>query len=190
MRIVLATNSADKIREFEKLWGADSLIQISPGIDVEETGQTFMENARLKAQAFSKKMNIPALGDDSGLCVAALDGRPGLYSARYAPTSPEKIAKMLDEMKDVPAGERGAVYVCALCLAFPDGTMVEVQAEAAGSITFSPRGSYGFGYDPIFLTHEFGLTYGEIGEAMKAQVSHRARAVAKMKELLREGGRK
>ena len=184
MKIVLATNSADKMREFEKLWGNDNLIQISPGIEVEETGNTFIENATLKAQAYAAKLNIPALGDDSGLCVDALDGRPGLYSARYAPNAEQKMARLLDEMKDIPDEKRGAFYVCALCLAFPDGRLIQVQAEAIGEITREPRGKFGFDYDPLFLTHEFGLTYGQIGETMKSQVSHRARAVAKIKELI------
>jgi XTP/dITP diphosphohydrolase len=183
MKIVLATNNADKVREFENILGKNMLIS-SSGFDVEETGQTFAENAKLKALAFARLLNLPALGDDSGLCIEALDGAPGLYSARYAPTMETKLARILDEMKDVADGDRGAIYVCALCLAFPDGRMIEVQAECSGRITRSPRGKYGFGYDSIFESKEFDLTYGEIGEEIKSKISHRGRAVAKIKEIM------
>ncbi len=152
----------------------------------EETGSTFEENALLKASAIAVKANRPALGDDSGLCVDALDGGPGLHSARYAgegATDADRRAKMLAELGALPLDKRTAHFVCALALAFPSGHYLIFRGETHGKIDMVETGSEGFGYDPIFLSDELGcLSFGNASPQMKDNVSHRGKALIQLIE--------
>jgi XTP/dITP diphosphohydrolase len=185
VKLFFATRNAGKLRELRDLVG--SLFEIRslddfPDLpEVEEKEETFEGNARLKALACAKATGMAALADDSGLCVDALDGRPGVRSARYAPgPDAARIEKLLAEMADVPEPKRGAAFQCALCLALPDGSSATESAQCRGQIARLPRGSHGFGYDPIFLVPELGKTMAELAPEEKARISHRARAWGRM----------
>ena len=190
MELVVATRNAGKRREFEGL--ADGLglslrsLDSFPGIvDPEETGLTFLENAVIKARAAALATGQWALGDDSGLCVTALDGAPGLYSARYAEgTDQTRWQKLLSALTGIPTERRQAAFVCALALAGPGGEVVATtEGRCEGHIAFAPRGEKGFGYDPVFLVDRDarGRTMAELSEAEKHVVSHRGRAFAAMR---------
>ena len=185
--LILATRNAHKISEMREmliglpinLVGADA-VPDTP--EPEETGETFAENARIKASAVAKAARQWALADDSGICLDALGGRPGIYSARWAgPGSgaAQWIAKTLREMQDVPEEKRTARYVCALALADPYGRIVaETKGVMEGRIALAPSGAGGFGYDPIFLLDDnSGRTAAELTAAEKHQISHRGRAI-------------
>jgi len=149
----------------------------------EETGSTFAENARLKALELARQTGQWVLADDSGLCVDALGGRPGVESARYAgpdATDAERMAKLLEELRDVEPQRRGARFVCALALASPERILLEVRGECRGRITRCPRGSNGFGYDPVFFYPDFGATFAEVSTEAKNQVSHRGKALREL----------
>lgn len=182
-RLVLATCNAGKVRELRGLvaeWGAIevlSLAQVPPMEMPEETGETYLENALLKAHAVARATGMPALADDSGIEVDALGGRPGVWSARYADGEAACNARLLEELRDVPASLRTARYRAVVALAFPDGSAVSADGTCEGSIGFSPRGAGGFGYDPLFVSAELGRVVGEIGAEEKARISHRARAM-------------
>ncbi len=184
LTIVIASRNRGKLREFGSLlapagWTVLGLEEIGLEWEFEETGRSFAENARLKALAYSRHTSHTLVADDSGLEVVALDRRPGIYSARYAgpqATDGQRIQKLLDEL-DARGGDRSARFVCALALARGGKVLLEVEGECRGTITRSPRGSNGFGYDPVFLFPELGRTYAELGEEEKNRVSHRARAV-------------
>lgn len=153
--------------------------------EVEETGTTFAENARLKAESALRATGLPAVADDSGLEVDALHGAPGVYSARYAgadATDRDRYEKLLREMADVPDARRTARFVSAVCCVFPDGTSVEVRGECAGRIARAPSGTGGFGYDPVFLVGD--RTYAELTDAEKDEISHRGRALRALREAL------
>jgi XTP/dITP diphosphohydrolase len=186
-QVILASSNAHKLEELQALFGAagefDFVLAPRP-LEVEETGTTFAENARLKAEAYARAFNAPALADDSGLCVDALGGRPGVHSARYAPTDAERIAKLLDELDGVVTEGRAAAFVCAMALHFPDGRVIEVEGRCPGVITEGPRGEGGFGYDPVFLVPSLGKTFAELTAAEKNAVSHRALATARLREAL------
>ncbi len=190
--LVIASGNAGKLREFAALLAELPLV-VRPqpeGLEVEETGATFAENARLKAEAVARATGCWALADDSGLAVDALGGAPGVLSARYAPTDPERIARLLAELAaaDAIAPERrGAAFVAALALADPSGTVrLAVEGRCAGRIIEAPRGVGGFGYDPVFLVPELGLTFAEMDKATKGRVGHRGRAFALLEPGLRE----
>lgn len=155
---------------------------------VEEDETTFAGNARKKASETAKVLARWVLADDSGLAVDALRGAPGVYSARYAGAHGDDAAnnaRLLKALADVPDEERGAAFVCALALADPDGNIVfEAEGKCRGRITREARGSYGFGYDPLFLVREYHKTFGELGPVVKHQISHRARAFAKLHPFL------
>ena len=166
--LVIASGNAGKIREFQGL--LQSLpVSVHPqpeGLEVEETGTTFAANARLKAQAVAAATGEWALADDSGLSVDALDGAPGVHSARYAPTDPERIARLLQTLNGLD--QRQAYFCAALCIAAPDGTiLLEVEGRCDGLITAAPRGDQGFGYDPIFEVAGTGRTFAEMPLAEK-----------------------
>ena len=185
--VILASSNAHKLEELQALFGAAGpfTFELAPrALEVEETGDTFAENARLKAAAYAEAFGRPALADDSGLCVDALDGRPGVHSARYAPTDGERIAKLLGELEGVPGDRRTAAFVCAMALTFPDGRTIEVEGRCPGVITDGPRGAGGFGYDPVFLVPALGKTFAELTAAEKNTVSHRALATAQLREAL------
>jgi XTP/dITP diphosphohydrolase len=144
-------------------------------LDIEETGLTFTENARLKALTAARHWQVPCLADDSGIAIRALDGRPGIHSARYADTDAARIGRVLGELEG--AADRGATFHCALALAWPDGRLVEVEGVVDGAVTLAPRGAGGFGYDPVFEVTGTGLTYAELSADDKNRLSHRAVAV-------------
>jgi XTP/dITP diphosphohydrolase len=198
-RVVIATHNAGKLVEMRELLGLYGVEAVSAGdLDLpepEETGTTFMANARIKAEAAAKASGMPAFADDSGLAVDALDGAPGIYSARWAGPGKdfhhamEKIEGMLRERDAFTPQQRAAHFVSALCVAWPDGHLEEFEAKVDGSLVWPPRGDKGFGYDPMFLPDGFGLTFGEMsrdekhGLPPKGQgLSHRARAFLKLAE--------
>ncbi|MDB5098855.1 MAG: HAM1-like protein [Cyanobacteria bacterium RYN_339] len=181
MKIVLASTNAHKLEELAALLEGHD-VELGPKLEVEETGVTFAENALLKAKAFLAATGKPALADDSGLAVAALGGRPGVYSARYAPTDAERIAKLLGELDGV--ADRAAAFVCAMALALPDGRVIAVEGRCEGLITDGPRGQGGFGYDPIFLVPGLGRTFAELTAEEKNRISHRALATEALKSQL------
>lgn len=186
--IYLASGNAHKLEELSAMFAraAGDFVFAPPPepVDVEETGTTFAANARLKAEWGAKRFGAPCLADDSGLCVDALDGRPGVYSARYAPTNEERIAKLLGELAGVEASRRIAAFVCAIALVWPDGRAIEVEGRCEGVITEGPRGAGGFGYDPVFLVPALGRTFAEITADEKNRMSHRAVAVSRLRAAL------
>ena len=189
MKFAIATHNLHKLEELKRILqplGVD--VVPAEYNDVEETGTTFAENALLKAEAACKAMGIPAVADDSGLSVDALNGEPGVYSARWAgenATDKERYEKLLDKMKDVPKGKRSAKFVSAVCCAFPDGRKVEALGECPGEIAFAPAGEDGFGYDPVFLVGD--KTYAQMTPEEKDAVSHRGKALRMFVEYLKNG---
>ena len=184
--LVIASGNQGKIREFQGLLsGLPLLVESQPdGLEVEETGTTFAANARIKALAVAKATGHWALADDSGLSVTALNGAPGVHSARYAPTDPERIQKLLAALLNCP--QRGAYFSAALCVAAPDGqVLLEVEGRCEGQITKVPRGDQGFGYDPIFEVNNTGRTFAEMPLAEKKSYGHRGRAFALLEPLLK-----
>ena len=193
-RLVLASGNAGKLAELQALLadsGAELLPQSALGVeDIEETGLTFIENALIKARHAAAATGLPALADDSGLMVDALGGAPGLYSARYAGSPTDDAAnnaKLLHELRDVPAGQRSARFHAVIVLLRDPADPRPLIAEGSweGLITDVPRGSNGFGYNPVFLDPAHGLTAAEMEPGLKNRISHRAQALAKLRELLR-----
>lgn len=192
MTFVLASGNAGKLAEIRSLLGGEAawIAQAELGIDdAEETGLTFVENAILKARHASRLSGLPALGDDSGLCVDALGGAPGLYSARYAGThgdSAANIAKLLAAMRDIPDGSRDAHFHCAIALlrSADDPAPLIAEGRWHGRVLVEPRGHGGFGYDPVFLDPQLGLSAAELDAATKNRISHRGQALARLRELL------
>ena len=184
--LVIASGNPGKVREFAALLAELPLevLPQPPDLEVEETGTTFAANAQLKAEAVARATGCWALADDSGLAVEALDGAPGVFSARYAPTDAERIARLLAELE--AASNRRAAFVAALALADPQGVVqLAVEGRCEGLITEAPRGEGGFGYDPVFLVQELGLTFAEMDKATKARIGHRGRAFAALEPRLR-----
>lgn len=183
MKIVLATSNPNKVKEINKILGTKKIKFIMPpkGFDPIEDGKTFEENALIKAKLANKLTGMASLADDSGLCVDALNGEPGIYSARYAGTQPEKIEKLLLALKDVPVEKRGAKFVCAMVLLNKLGEVLcTVRGECKGKIAFKPSGKNGFGYDPIFIVDGGESTMAEMSEEIKNKISHRAVAMQKI----------
>lgn len=180
--LLVATTNAGKVRELAASLTGYTLKSLRdfPGLpEVEEDADTFEGNALKKALAYAKATSLPALADDSGLCVDALDGRPGVLSARYAEgDDAARVAKLLGELRGVEDAARGAAFVCALALAFPDGRSHLELGRCEGRITHAPRGEGGFGYDPVFLVPELDRTYAELSREEKHARSHRGRALA------------
>ena len=196
--LVMATRNPGKIRELKALLRDSGITLLSladfPHLaEIPEEGATFGENAAAKAIAVARLTGVPALADDSGLMVDALKGAPGVFSARYAqdrtaprpPTDADNWGKLLSELKDVPWGERGARFVCELALATPDGRVRRARGECAGVIALEPRGETGFGYDPVFWVPAYSATMAQLGPEIKNKISHRAKALAAFKTLLR-----
>ena len=184
-RLVIASHNAGKVREIAELLAPFGVDVVSAGdlglAEPEETGTTFVDNALLKAHAAADAANLPALADDSGLAVNALDGAPGIYSARWA--GPNKdfgaaMAKVEELLRG--AEDRGAQFVCALALAWPDGHAEVFEGTVAGEITWPPAGEKGFGYDPIFTADGETITFAEMDPARKHALSHRADAFRKL----------
>lgn len=189
--LVLASHNPGKLREIADLLHPFGIEVVSAGAlglpEPEETGVTFAENAVLKARAAADGAALPALADDSGLAVHALDGAPGIRSARWA--GPNKdfgraMARVERELNEANAGsdtaDRRAAFVCALCLAWPDGRERCFEGRVDGRLVWPPRGDLGFGYDPIFLPADYDITFGEMEPAQKHKISHRARAFAQL----------
>ena len=184
--LVIASGNKGKIREFQGLLdGLPLSIEAQPdGLDVDETGETFQANARIKAQTVARLTGHWALADDSGLSVTALGGAPGVHSARYAPSDPERIAKLLRALTG--ESNRCARFCAALCIAEPGGQpLLEVEGRCEGIITTEPRGEGGFGYDPIFEVTGTGRTFAEMLLAEKKQHGHRGKAFTLLEPQLR-----
>ena len=184
MKVILASRNQHKLTELSAILsqlGFEIALESEYGLDieVEETGTTFEENSFLKADAVMKASGLPVLADDSGLMVDALDGAPGVYSARYGhkASDKERTAYLLENMKDVPEEKRGAKFVCVITCLFPDGRKIVARGECPGVIARAPHGENGFGYDPVFYLPELGMTYAELPGKQKNAISHRARAL-------------
>ncbi len=185
INLVIATSNRGKIREFRKLLAClpFNVIAQPELLNIEETGLTFAENARIKAFAASDATANWALADDSGLSVDALGGRPGVYSARYGNNDAVRIQRLLKEME--PYEERAAQFLCAICIACPgEKILLEVEGRCNGIITKKSRGVKGFGYDPVFEIANLGLTFAEMEIEQKQQISHRGIAFALLKPRL------
>ena len=184
MKVILASKNQHKLTELSAILsqlGFEIALESEYGldIDVEETGTTFEENSFLKADAVMKASGLPVLADDSGLMVDALDGAPGVYSARYGhkASDKERTAYLLENMKEVPEERRGAKFVCVITCLVPDGRKIVARGECPGVIARAPHGENGFGYDPVFYLPELGMTYAELPSEQKNAISHRARAL-------------
>ncbi|MEY3686616.1 MAG: hypothetical protein RLZZ73_474 [Actinomycetota bacterium] len=187
-KLLLATRNKGKIEEFRRI-----LESIAPGEiellglenfpqahEVDETGSTFEENAVLKARQMCEATGIPAIADDSGLCIDFLNGDPGIFSARWAGEHGNDLAnnaKVLESMSEVPSGERGARFTCAAAFALPGGEVVTRTADFEGEILFSPEGERGFGYDPIFKPAGYSVSSAQLSAQEKDQISHRGKAL-------------
>ena len=193
MDYLIATHNMKKREELHRILsplGIRVVLASEIGTDlteVEETGETFEENALLKAVSGCRDSGLPCVADDSGLCVDALDGRPGVYSARYCGEEtpyPEKMAHLLDEMKDVPPEKRTARFVSVAACAFPDGTSFTVRGTCEGTIGYEQRGDNGFGFDPVFMVGN--RSFAELTAAEKDAISHRGNSLRKLSEKLKE----
>lgn len=188
MKVLLASNNGHKIKEIKEILGdffdVVSLREAGVESDPEETGATFEENARIKAVAGMKASGMPCIADDSGLEVFALDGLPGVMSARYAGGHGDDSAnneKLLRELEN--ASDRSARYVCVICMAFPNGHEIVARGECRGTILKEARGEGGFGYDPLFFFPQFGKTFAEITAEEKNEVSHRKSALREFEKI-------
>lgn len=185
--IVAASGNAGKIREISEILNDYRVIsckELGFTDDIEETGKTFYDNALIKAETVAKALNMPALADDSGLCVTALSGAPGVYSARYSGTGTDEgnIDKLLKETENV--SDRSAKFVSAVVVYYPDGKIVSAQGETFGEILRARSGNGGFGYDPVFYSYDLKKSFGEASAEEKNSVSHRARALAELRKKL------
>ncbi len=185
-KLIIASGNKGKVGEFQ-IYLQELGLELFPKpdhIEIEETGTTFMENARLKAAHTALATGHWALADDSGLTVDVLGGAPGVYSARYGNTDRERIDRLLAELGDRSSA---AQFVCAIAVANPQGTIeAEAVGVCAGEIIHTPKGDRGFGYDPIFYVPEYGLTFGEMTPELKGQISHRAHALAQLLPQLKQ----
>lgn len=187
-KLVLATNNQNKLREVREILmplGIEVLSQQDAGVSVdpEENGTTFAANAEIKARAVYEEVKLPVIADDSGLCVDALDGAPGVYSARFAPEG-QLCSKLLSVMENVPAEERTAKFVTDIAFIDENGELLICEGECRGTIGYEERGTNGFGYDPVFMYG--GRSFAELSAEEKNQVSHRANALKKLYDVLRE----
>ena len=197
MKVVLASKNAHKLEEISKiteLFDMELVLQSTLGVDldVEENGTTFEENSYIKAEAVMKATGLPALADDSGICVDALNGEPGIYSARYgfddSLDDHGRMMLLLKNMEAVPDELRQAKFVCVITLVTPDGQTIQARGEVHGMLTREPKGENGFGYDPIFFYPPTGCTTAELPPEKKNAVSHRGQALRVFYEKLKEAG--
>ena len=191
MKYIIATHNMKKRNELARILeplGVEVLTAEQAGVeltDVEETGTTFEENARLKSESGCKETGMPCIGDDSGLMVVALDGAPGVYSARYAGdhgNDPANIALLLENMKDVPDEKRTARFMCTVCCTYPDGSEIVVSGKCEGKIGYEPKGDGGFGYDPVFMVGD--KSFAELTAEEKDKISHRGNALKALADAL------
>lgn len=194
MLFLIASNNKKKAEELDRILNplgisAKTAQQLGKTLDdVEETGETFEENALLKAQAACKQTGMPVIADDSGLCVNALGGQPGVYTARYAgenATDEEKIDKLLSELIKSGSSDRSAYFECVICCCYPNGEYFFVHGRCDGTIGYAPRGTDGFGYDPIFFV-EGNKTFAELSGKQKDAMSHRGKALRELSEQLKK----
>ena len=197
MKVVLASKNPHKLVEISKItekFGMELILQSQLGvdIDVEETGTTFEENSLLKAEAVMKATGLPALADDSGIAVDALNGEPGVYSARYGLDESlddwGRLELLLKNTENVPDGQRQAQFVCVITMVTPEGQTIQARGEIHGELTREPRGKNGFGYDPIFYYPPYGKTTAEMAPEEKNAVSHRGNALRVLYHKLKEAG--
>ncbi len=197
MKVVLASKNAHKLVEISKIteqFHMELVLQSELGvdIDVEETGTTFEENSFLKAEAVMKATGLPALADDSGIAVDALNGEPGIYSARYGFDESlddwGRLQLLLKNTEEVPDGQRQAQFVCVITMVTPEGKTIQARGEVHGELLREPRGENGFGYDPIFYYPPLGKSTAELSSEEKNQISHRANALKVFYEKLKEAG--
>ena len=195
MKIVLASQNKHKLTEIQAIlsrFDMELVLESELGlqIDVDETGTSFEENSELKARAVMEASGLPAIADDSGLCVDVLGGAPGIYSARYgAPdcvTDRDRLNHLLENMRGVRSEERTARFVCVITLLYPDGRKLVARGGCEGLITFEPRGEDGFGYDPVFYVPSMGCTFAQMGAEHKNKISHRANALSRLEAMLEE----
>lgn len=197
MKIAIATKNAHKANELAKILKIDgvefaNLSELGIDCEIEENGTTFAENALIKAKYICEKYGFVTIADDSGLCVDALSGEPGIYSARYASrdgknaSDSDNINLLLEKLKTIPSGERSARFICSMALCAPDGKSFTVNGVCEGHITTDIRGEGGFGYDPVFYCTKLCKTFAESTEEEKNSVSHRAVACALLSEKLKE----
>ena len=183
MKLVLASKNQKKLRELREILSAQGVEVVSEAdvgvdVDVEETGTTFEENALLKARAVCEASGLPAVADDSGLCVDALGGAPGVYSARYGGPGLDDVGRyqlLLENMRGML--DRRCKFVSAICCCFPDGEVITARGECPGTLAYAPKGEDGFGYDPIFFLPERKKTFAELTAEEKNAISHRGRAL-------------
>lgn len=193
--LVIATKNNNKIKEIKDILkdihiDILSLANLEINVEVIEDGATFEENAYKKAYEIMKIVNMPTLADDSGLEVDALNGAPGVLSARFAGSHGDDIKnneKLLKLMENVPKDNRGAKFVCAIAVAYPDGKRIIVRGEIKGYIGYEPSGDNGFGYDPVFVVPEYNKSFAELGSNLKNLISHRGKALEQLKETLTRG---
>ena len=187
MKLLIGTKNQGKLAEIRQFLTPAALdlldlSEVGPIDEIPETGETFAENARLKAAGYAKQAGMYALADDSGLEIKALGGAPGVLSARYGGQNigyPEKMKLVLEQLGGTSENERGARFVCVMAIAAPDGKILHsAEGICEGNIALAPRGSGGFGYDPIFIPRGFEGTFGELDRGIKEQISHRARAIS------------
>ena len=197
MKVVLASKNAHKLREISKItekFGIELVLQSQLGIDmdVEENGSTFEENSYIKAKAVMEATGLPALADDSGIAVDALNGEPGIYSARYGFDDSlddwGRLLLLLKNTENVPDGSRQAQFVCVITLVMPDGQVIQARGEAHGELLRAPIGEGGFGYDPVFYYPPLGKAFAQLSAEEKNRVSHRAVALELFNEKLKEAG--
>ena len=197
MKVVLASKNPHKLVEISKIteqFDMELVLQSELGvdIDVEETGSTFEENSYIKAKAVMEATGLPALADDSGIAVDALNGEPGIYSARYGFDESlddwGRLQLLLKNTENVPDGQRQAQFVCVITLVTPEGKVIQARGEVHGELLRAPAGEGGFGYDPIFYYPPFGKSLAEVSAEEKNQVSHRANALRAFYEKLKEAG--
>ena len=197
MKVVLASKNPHKLVEISKItekFGIDLVLQSELGvdIDVEETGTTFEENSFLKAEAVMKATGLPALADDSGIAVDALNGEPGVYSARYGFDDSlddwGRLLLLLKNTEHVPDGQRQAQFVCVITMVTPDGKTIQARGEVHGELLREPKGENGFGYDPIFYYPPAGKSTAELSSEEKNKISHRANALKLFYEKMKEAG--
>jgi XTP/dITP diphosphohydrolase len=190
--LLIATNNLGKVQEYQSLLKGIPFELVTPSqlgikLDIEETGKTYEENARLKAVTFAKASGLLTLADDSGLEVDALQGEPGIRSSRYAgerAADQDRVSYLLARLKDVPAEKRTARFRCIIAIARPDGNIKYCYGQCEGSITFSPQGNEGFGYDPIFYFPGLNKTMAELPMDVKNRISHRGRAAQEARKVL------
>lgn len=192
-KILIASSNLGKIREFKEILGDlsvnfVSLSEVAPDFEVEETGKTFEENAILKAKESSKKTELLTIADDSGLEIDALDGKPGVYSARFlkGKSQEEKNEAILDMLKDTREGKRTARFICVVAVVSKEGEVKTAKGIMEGSISYVQRGDNNFGYDPIFVPKGLSKTNAELKTEEKNKISHRGKALRKAKEILQK----